>query len=83
MITADDDTRGRRWRTSITRGANPASKVIKFLSDLKSNDWRLTESLLHGARRKRVETGSEEKVDLMGEFCSTRSYQTKTHGLVG
>ena len=89
-------TKKRSRRTSITREANPANKDMQFLSDLKSNGWRLTEfakSLLLGARRKRadltvaVETGSEEKVDLKASFvqlgAASESLRTKIRDLVG
>ena len=75
---ADNDTK----RKKVTH--KRITKVMQFLSDLKS-----TRLEAHGVREEftawckartsdltvAVETGSEEKVDLKGEFCSTRSYQ--------
>ena len=70
--TVSDDHRGdpakRGWQPegfgpegtrngSRAQRFEDANKVMQFLTDLKSNDWRLTEfakSLLLGAKRKRA-----------------------------
>ena len=54
---ADNDTKKKKVTNKHHQMANPANKVMQFLTDLKSNGWRLTEfakSLLLGARRERA-----------------------------